>query len=251
MVRKRWGANLFTWNWRLSAVDPIHACSKTMQNSEPAYVHCPHCRPADLDPVPTFFEDLVTLWVWESKFFWWKMRLLIETQKIWNQTISTHPGLDARIQISTQYHQNFFTLQPFNPQVVPFLFLFGLFLPTQFLVNLDVVLEGARIWGFLTTRERKRNIHKHQTSWCEPQVREWYNDSHGCMTFTILKFDFKGWAKEQVFPSDDHLTIFPSDHVLRHGEPCLGVFGWFLATGKLGQILMNNSQQHLGILKSH
>lgn len=48
MVRKRWGANLFTWNWRLSAVDPIHACSKTMQNSEPAYVHCPTCRPADL-----------------------------------------------------------------------------------------------------------------------------------------------------------------------------------------------------------
>ena len=61
MVRKRWGANLFTWNWKRSAVDPIHACSKTMQNSEAAYVHCPTCRPADLDPVPTFFEDLVTL----------------------------------------------------------------------------------------------------------------------------------------------------------------------------------------------
>ena len=47
-----------------------------------------------------------------------------------------------------------------------------------------------------------------------------------------------------VFPSDDHLIIFTSDHVLRHGEPCLGVFGWFLATGKLGQILMNNSTTH-------
>ena len=111
MVRKRWGANLFTWNWRLSAVDPIHVCSKTMQNSEAAYYslsNLPTCRPGSCSHV---FRRSCHTWVWESKFFWWKMRLLIETQK---KMESNHLNSDSNlntISISSKFlHSS--TIQP-------------------------------------------------------------------------------------------------------------------------------------------
>ena len=221
-----------------------------MQNSEPRFT----VQPADLplDPVPTFFEDLATLG-FENPSSVDENYDCASKQKNWIKPSQLTQALRLGFKIPSLFNHS-------TPKSCPFSFCLDFSYPLNSwwfdtpalpASNLDVAQEGARIWGFLTTRERKRSIHKHQTSWCEPQVREWYNDSHGCMTFTILKFDFKGWAKEQVFPSDDHLTIFTSDHVLRHGEPCLGVFGWFLATGKLGEILMNTSLQHLGILKSH